>query len=107
MHQSPLATLKRWFSTDARKDFKAAQDRFVDWDRAARSIGTTSGAELDLQRTRWVQEKARLPELEEGGGMLSRVLDLASRALDGFAQEHVRWLERTRSERSRDLDRGR
>lgn len=104
---SPLATVKRWFSTDAREEFRQAQDRFQGLDETARKLGTTSGVELESQRSRWQQEKARLPVLEEQGGVISRILELASKALEGFAQEQWRQFEPTRQERPREPDRGR
>lgn len=105
--KSPMATVKRWFSGDAREEFSTARDRFQAWDGAARRIGTTSSAELDMQRSKWQQEKARMPLLEEQGGILSRILELASKALEGFAQEQWRQFERTRQARPREPDQGR
>lgn len=105
--KSPLATVKRWFSPDAREEFRQAQDRFQGLDVTARKIGTTSGAELETQRSRWQQEKSCLPVLQEQGGAISRILELASKALEGFGQEQWRQFDRARQERSREPDRGR
>ena len=108
--KSPLATVKRWFSQDARREFDRAGRRVEGLEEAARRIGTTSEADLQEQQARWRREEAKVPKLEERAGQLSRTLELAAKALDGFVREHDMEHEREvlrKRQRSRDADRGR
>jgi DNA repair exonuclease SbcCD ATPase subunit len=108
--KSPVATVKRLFSADARNQFGEAQSRLSRLDERLRHTGTTSGEELQQQRQRWQQDRLRVPALEEKGARLSQAIEVAAKALHGFSWEReVQELELYRGRRnlSRDIDRGR
>jgi ATP-dependent exoDNAse (exonuclease V) alpha subunit len=100
--RSPVAQVKRWFSQEARREFTQAQEVLQRVNEAARNLGTTSEAELLVQRSRWQQDQARLSGLEVKAASLGRMIELAAKALEGFAREqereHVRSFERKRAQ---------
>jgi hypothetical protein len=101
---SPASRMKRWFSEGARRELAHAEGTLRTLDQAARRLGTATEPELQAQRNRWETDRARLPQLEGKVAALGQLLDLAVRALDGFAQEQERehdWLIRAKRARNR------
>ncbi|MFZ5823897.1 MAG: MobQ family relaxase [Bacillota bacterium] len=108
--QSPVATIKRWFSDGARRGYQRARDLHDRLDTAAKRLGTGSDAELRQQGAEWESRKQRLPLLEERVASLSKTMELISKALEGFRREYEReqdQLHHQRRKRAREVDRGR
>jgi hypothetical protein len=107
---SPVARVKRWFSGDARREFVQARETLHGLDQGARDLGVNSDEELQVQRTRWQYDKTRLPGLEEKAASLGRLIELAAKALEGFAREQEPehdWIHERKRARVREPDRGR
>ncbi|MDF2630019.1 MAG: MobA/MobL family protein [Symbiobacteriaceae bacterium] len=115
--KAPIPTLKRFFSKDAREEYRRTEEQVQVWGNEARKAGVSSEDDLKEQRSRFERDRAKVPALEEKvvsvGGMLERI----AKALDGFAQEQdrevqQRWEQmqrRRRGDREREsgYDRGR
>jgi ATP-dependent exoDNAse (exonuclease V) alpha subunit len=100
---TPLATVKRWFSEPARKEFKQAQENLRSLDEATGRAGTRSHTELYEQQRQWQERSARVPQLKEKAERLSSKVELAQKAMSGFAHE---WDRQARRAVERDRDRG-
>lgn len=85
--KAPLATAKRWFSENAREEFRRAQDQLNDRDEAARRAGTPTDSDYKKQRAKWERDQARVPGLQQQALQLSKLLNLAGKALSGFDHE--------------------
>jgi hypothetical protein len=103
--KAPIPTLKRFFSKDAREEFRRTEEQIQHWDQEARKAGVSTEADLKEQRARFERDRARVPALAEKAGFIGRTLERVAKALDGFAQEQERELER-RWERINERKRG-
>jgi len=115
--KAPIPTLKRFFSKDAREEYRRTDEQVQHWGNEARKAGVTSDDDLKEQRARFERDRAKVPALEEKVGSIGETLERIVKALDGFAQEQdrevqQRWEQlqrRRRGDRERDsgYDRGR
>lgn len=107
--KAPMATVKRWLSENAREEFRRAQDQLKDRDEAARRVGTPTDADFKKQRAKWERAQARAPELQHQASELSKLLNLAGKALSGFdhewEQQHDWRLREQKRKRGHDHDR--
>ncbi|MGE5530727.1 MAG: MobQ family relaxase [Bacteroidota bacterium] len=103
--KAPIPTLKRFFSKDAREEYRRTDEQVQYWDQEARKAGASSEADLKEQRSRFERDRARVPALEEKVAGIGRTLERIAKALDGFAQEQEREIER-RWERINQRNRG-
>jgi hypothetical protein len=120
-HKSPMATVKRWFSAEARHEFQSAQRTLDRLNAEASMEGVFSRADLTAQKAAWEEGMAKVPELDKRAEGIKEVLGRASLSVEGFQQEKARTRERDRSlgreleerawerqrSRERDMDRGR
>jgi ATP-dependent exoDNAse (exonuclease V) alpha subunit len=121
--KSPMATVKRWFSAEARNEFQSAVKNLDRLNAHASMEGVFSQADLRAQRTAWEEKWAQVPELDKRAEGIKETLGRASLAVDGFRQEQARARERSEAhgralddlawerqrnrERDRGMDRGR
>jgi uncharacterized protein YukE len=101
--KSPMATVKRWFSGEARKEFQTAQMDLDRWNAEASMEGVFSREDLNAQKAALEEKMAEMPDLDKRAEGIKEVLGRASLAVEGFQQEQARARERT-IERGRALD---
>ncbi len=104
--RSPVSTVKRWFSQEARAELKRVEGRLEWHDRSLQRIGTTSGEELYQQRERWEKDNAKVPAMESKIEKLSPAIEMASHALDGFNRAIQQAIRQRDREAERDRNRG-
>ncbi len=108
--ETPIAVVKRLFSSEVRQEYAAARGWYESAEVKALSLGVASEAVLHDQRAKWERSRVRLPSLEERAAFLVKTLERATKALAGFRLEREREYHltyRRRRQQSRDQDRGR
>jgi hypothetical protein len=70
--KSPLHTMRRWFSEEAREHLKDVESVIAREGENLRLYGTTSEAELQQQRQMWERDRARVPAFEQRLGALAK-----------------------------------
>jgi hypothetical protein len=120
-HESLIGTAKRWFSPEARAEYRQAQYRVESARDLVNRWGIKDQPDLARRQSEWEQRRSRLPGLQSKAETVQGALRMIDKALGGFsralerqrrAQEraHAReWEEiwERKQERSRGSDRGR
>ncbi|MDF2627211.1 MAG: MobA/MobL family protein [Symbiobacteriaceae bacterium] len=88
--KAPIPTLKRFFSKDAREEYRRTEEQVQHWGNEAQKAGVSSEDDLKEQRSRFERDRAKVPALEEKVGSIGEMLERIVKALDGFAQEQDR-----------------
>jgi hypothetical protein len=127
-HETPLATVKRWFSQSAREANQEAQWRVKSSERTLQHLGVSSEADLTQRKGQLTALRAEVPQLRQRAEDIKGALGFLEKGLKGFeravdrqrqarereqlerdramAREYERRFERER-DRGRDSGRGR
>lgn len=80
-HETPLATVRRWFSQSAREAYQDAQWRVKSSDRSLQHLGVHSEAELAQRKGRLASLRAELPGLRQQAEAIKGTLGYLEKGL--------------------------
>jgi ATP-dependent exoDNAse (exonuclease V) alpha subunit len=105
-HETPLASVKRWFSQSAKEAYQEAQWKVKSSERTLQHLGVHSDADLDQRRGQLASLRAELPELRQRAETIKGTLGILEKGLKGFeraADRQRQAREREQLERDRAM----
>jgi len=98
-HESPLGTIRRWFSPSAQNDLHHARNAVASREDQLRHFPAKSEPELQARQAEWSKQEARIPELSAKVDRLMGTYKAIDKILAGWQKDIRKERERREWER--------